>query len=174
MTKRVFITLYVFSFLLVLLFSGCQPESEPADIVTDFSAKFTSSYRDAEYSGSISTNRQGVAYISISSPEELDGISFGYKNGELEMSRENLICSADEAYLPQKSFPSLVKSVLDGISQGRASLSSQSDSIYTYNLKTDNGNCVITTDRDGKITGAEIKNAELKIEFSDIKADKTD
>ena len=170
MAKRVLKTLYVFSFLLILLFSGCQAEREPADIITDFSAKFTSNYRDAEYSGSISTNRQGVAYISISSPEELDGISFGYKNGELEMSRENLICSADEAYLPQKSFPSLVKSVLDGISQGRASLSSKSDSLCTYNLKTDSGNCVITTDRDGKITGAEIKNAELKIEFSEIKA----
>ena len=174
MTKRVLKTLYVFSFLLILLFSGCQSNNEPSDIVTDFSANFKSSYRDAEYSGSISTNRQGVAYISISSPEELDGIKFEYKNGELEMSRENLICSADEAYLPQKSFPSLVKSVLDGISQGRASLSSKSDSIYTYNLNTDSGNCVITTDNDGKITGAEIKNAELKIEFSDIKADKTD
>ena len=170
MTKRVLKTLYVFSFLLILLFSGCQDESKPADIVTDFSAKFTSSYRDAEYSGSISANRQGVAYISISSPEELDGISFGYKNGELEMSRENLICSADEAYLPQKSFPSLVKTILDGISQGRARLSTQRDSIYTYNLKTDSGNCVITTDKDGKITGAEIKNAELNIEFSEIKA----
>lgn len=170
MTKRVLKTLYVFSFLLILLFSGCQDESKPADIVTDFSAKFNSSYRDAEYSGSISANRQGVAYISISSPEELDGISFGYKNGELEMSRENLICSADEAYLPQKSFPSLVKSILDGVSQGRASLSTQSDSIYTYNLKTNSGNCVITTDRDGKIMGAEIKNAELNIEFSEIKA----
>lgn len=170
MTKRVLKTLYVFSFLLIMLFSGCQAESKPADIVTDFSANFNSSYRDAEYSGSISANRQGVAYISISSPEELDGISFGYKNGELEMSRENLICSADEAYLPQKSFPSLVKSILDGISQGRASLSSKSDSIYTYNLKNDSGNCVITTDKDGKITGAEIKNAELNIEFSEIKA----
>ena len=95
MAKRVLKTLYVFSFLLILLFSGCQAESEPTDIVTDFSANFTSSYRDAEYSGSISTNRQGVAYISISSPEELDGISFGYKNGELEMSRESLIFSAD-------------------------------------------------------------------------------
>lgn len=173
MTKRFFITLYVFYFLLILLFSGCQTESEPADIVTDFSAKFTSSYRDVEYSGSISANRQGVVYISISSPEELDGLFFEYKNGELEMSRENLICSADEAYLPQKSFPSLVKSVLDGISQGRASLSSKSDSICTYNLNTDSGNCVITTDNDEKITGAEIKNAELKIEFSEIKADKT-
>ncbi|MGN1434077.1 MAG: hypothetical protein ACI4XI_10290 [Ruminococcus sp.] len=170
MTKRVLKTLYVFSFLLILLFGGCQAESEPADIVTDFYAEFTSNYRDAEYSGNISANRQGVAYISISSPEELDGISFGYKNGELEMSRENLICSADEAYLLQKSFPSLVKSILDGVSQGRASLSSQSDSLCTYNLNTDSGNCVITTDKDGKITGADIKNAELKIEFSEVKA----
>lgn len=171
MTKRVLNTLYVFSFLLILLLDGCQAESKPADIVTDFSANFSSNYRTAEYSGSISTNRQGVAYISISSPDELDGMNFEYKNGELEMSRENLICSADEAYLPQKSFPSLVKSILDGVSQGRAKLSAQSDSVCTYNLKTDSGDCVITTDNDGKISGAEIKSAELKIEFSDIKTD---
>ena len=88
------------------------------------------------------------------------------------MSRENLKCSADEAYLSQKSFPSLVKSILDGIFQGRANLSTQSDSVCTYNLKTDSGDCVITTDKDGEITGAEIKNAELNNEFSEIKADK--
>lgn len=172
MTKSVLKALYAFSFLLIFLFGGCQVKNEPADIVTNFSAKFTSDYRDAEYSGNISTNRQGVAYISISSPEELDGLSFEYKNGELEMSRESLICSADEAYLPQKSFPSLVKLILDGISQGRTNLSSQSDSVCTYNLKTDSGNCVIVTDKDGKIISAEIKNAELKIEFSEIEADK--
>ncbi len=172
MTKSVLKALYAFSFLLIFLFGGCQGKNEPADIVTNFSAKFTSDYRDAEYSGNISTNRQGVAYISISSTEELDGLSFEYKNGELEMSRESLICSADEAYLPQKSFPSLVKLILDGISQGRTNLSSQSDNVCTYNLKTDSGNCVIVTDKDGKIISAEIKNAELKIEFSEIEADK--
>ena len=79
MTKSVLKALYAFSFLLIFLFGGCQVKNEPADIVTNFSAKFTSDYRDAEYSGNISTNRQGVAYISISSPEELDGLSFEYK-----------------------------------------------------------------------------------------------
>lgn len=169
MTKRIFKTLYVFYFVLFLLLCGCKGNLHPPDIVTDFSAEFNSNYREAEYSGNISTNRQGVTYIGISSPKELDGINFTYKNGKLEMSRENLICSADEAYIPQCSFPSLVKSIFDGASDGRAKFSSRKDNFYIYNLSTDNGECTLTTDNEGKIIIAEIKKAKLKIEFSEIK-----
>ena len=169
MTKRVLRALYAFSFLMIMILCSCQANNTPPDIVTDFSSKFTASYRGAEYSGSISANRQGVICIGIDSPKELDGIRFNYKNGELEMSRENLICSADEAYLPQRSFPSLVKSIISGVSQGRAKLVSQDENKCSYNLATDSGACVLMTGTDGKITSAEIKKAELKIKFFEIK-----
>lgn len=165
MAKKVLTALYVL-FLFIFIMSGCSDSAKAVDIKTDFSADFTAQYRGAEYSGKLSTNRQGVTDISIDSPEEVSGISFGYKNGELEISREDLICSADEAYLPQKSLPSLVKTILDGVSRGNAKLCSHGNDTYTYSFRTDSGECVLETDEKGYITAAEIKDAELSMELS--------
>lgn len=170
MTKWAFKTLCVFNFLLLILLCACNSYSEDYDIKTDFTAEFKASYRNAQYSGSVSNNRQGLTYISISSPKELEGIGFSYKSGELEMSRKELVCSADEAYLPQKSFPSLVRSIMNGVSQGREEMLSNDDSSRTYRIKTDSGECLLNTDLDGNILCAEMKDAELKIEFTKIKA----
>lgn len=170
MTKWAFNTLCVFNFLLLILLCGCNSYSEDYDIKTDFTAEFKASYRNAQYGGSVSNNRQGLTYISIGSPKELEGIGFYYKSGELEMSREELVCSADEAYLPQNSFPSLVRSIMNGVSQGRDEMLSNNDNCRTYKIKTDSGDCLLNTDTDGNIMTAEIKDAELKIEFKNIKA----
>lgn len=170
MTKWAFNTLCVFNFLLLILLCGCNSYSEDYDIKTDFTAEFKASYRNSQYGGSVSNNRQGLIYISIGSPKELEGIGFYYKSGELEMSREELVCSADEAYLPQNSFPSLVRSIMNGVSQGRDEMLSNNDNCRTYKIKTDSGDCLLNTDTDGNIMTAEIKDAELKIEFKNIKA----
>lgn len=167
MAVRVLKKLCVFFLLPIIMLSGCEEVSDKIGIATDFSADFTAEYRGSEVRGSLSTNRQGVTNIRIDYPETISGISFNYKNSELEMSRESLICSADEAYLPQRSFPSLVREICKGIGNGRAEFVSQNEDKYTYNLKTESGNCTINTDTEGKITDAEIKDAELSIKFSD-------
>lgn len=170
MTKWAFKTLCVFNFFLLIFMCGCESPKDDCDIITDFTAEFKAGYRSAEYTGSLSVNRQGLTYISISSPEELEGIGFFYKSGELEISREELVCSADEAYLPQKSFPCLIRSIMNGVSQGREEMLSNDDSCRTYKIKTDSGDCLLNTDFDGNILSAEIKDAELKIEFKNLKA----
>lgn len=171
MMKKAVGTLCVFFLFSIFVFTGCGSikNSESCEIKTDFSAEFSAEYRNESYTGTISSNRQGVAGINISSPEEVGGINFKYKNGGLEISREDLLCSADEAYLPPKSFPSLVKSILGGISQGRAKLSSQNKEYLTYSLRTDSGDCFIKTELDGKIMNAEIKDAEIELDFSNVK-----
>jgi hypothetical protein len=84
--------------------------------------------------GKYQHKQAGVAYISISSPDELDGISFEYKNGELEMSRENLICSADEALSAAKELSEPCKINSQRHFSGQSENSSQSDNLFTYNL----------------------------------------
>ena len=167
MAVKVLKKLCVFFLLPVMMLVGCEEVSEKTEIATDFSADFTAEYRGSEVRGSLSTNRQGVTNIRIDYPETVSGINFNYKNSELEMSRESLICSADEAYLPQRSFPSLVRELCKGIGNGRAEFVSQSEDKCTYNLKIYSGNCTISTDADGKITDAEIKDAQFSIKFSD-------
>ena len=167
MTVRVLKKLYVFFLIPVTVLCGCETDNEKLEIATDFSADFTAEYRGYEVKGSLSTNRQGVTSIRIDYPETISGINFNYKNSELEMSRENLICSADEAYLPQTSFPGLVRELCRGIGNGRAQFVSQSEDKCTYNLKVDSGSFTVITDSEGKITDAQISEAELSIIFSD-------
>ncbi len=166
MAKQVLRKLYVFLLLPYMILSGCQNIDETKEIVTDFTSEFTAKYREMEIKGRLSTNRQGITNICIDYPETVSGINFNYKSSDMEIARESLICSADEAYIPQKSFPSILKSICDGIGNGRAELISKNEISCTYNLKTNTGNCILNTNTDGIITDAEIKNSEFSIEFN--------
>ena len=169
MAKKVLKTLCVFFLLPVLIFCGCESGGESKALVTDFTADFTSTYRELDVKGSVSTNRQGVVSISITYPETVSGLNISYKDSQMEISRETLICSADEAYLPQRSFPSQLKLILKGMSDGRAKLISQNADEYIYNLDTELGNCKITSDKEGRIISAEIKDSQFYIKFSEMK-----
>ncbi len=166
MAKIVLEKLYVFLLFLCIVLTGCQSTDDTKDIVTDFTSKFVAKYRNMEVKGSLSTNRQGITSIRIDYPETVSGINFNYKSSDMEIARESLICSADEAYIPPKSFPSVLKSICDGIGNNRAELVSNNDDSYTYNLKTETGNCIIKTNTDGIVTSAEIKESEFSIEFN--------
>ena len=151
MANKVLKTLCVFFLMPVFIFCGCESGKEEKSLVTDFTADFSSTYRESDVRGSVSTNRQGVISIRITYPETVDGLNISYKDSQMEISRETLICSADEAYLPQRSFPSQLKLILNGMSDGRATLVSQNDDENIYNLQTELGNCKITSDKEGRI-----------------------
>ena len=112
MANKVLKTLCVFFLMPVFIFCGCESGKEKKSLVTDFTADFSSTYRESDVRGSVSTNRQGVISIRITYPETVDGLNISYKDSQMEISRETLICSADEAYLPQRSFPSQLKLIL--------------------------------------------------------------
>ena len=169
MAEKVLKTLCVFFLLPIILICGCESPQEQKSLVTDFTADFTAQYRGVDVKGSVTTNRQGVTSISITYPETINGLNINYRDSQMEISRESLVCSADEAYLPQRSFPSQLKSVLKGVAEGRATLTSQNENGYTYNLRTDLGNCKITADKEGEMLEAEIKDSEFYIKFSEIK-----
>ena len=111
--QKVLSALYVFIFLFLFTLCGCQSSSvqKQKSLVTDFSADFCAEYNDMKLKGSVVSNRQGVIGINITSPDTIAGISVNYKDGEAELKRDSLICSADEAYLPSSSFPNLLKNI---------------------------------------------------------------
>lgn len=169
MAKKLFCILYAF-FICVFLFSGCSSAQPPNEsIITDFSAKFDSHYQESEYKGTIVTNRQGVTTISITYPQTVEGLVFTYHNSELVFSQVELICSADEAYLPQNSLPSMIKSIFDGIKSGDTTIISCKDNTKELSLNTPSGTALLTV-TDDMLTKAEIKPIDFSIEFSSIKA----
>lgn len=169
--QKVLSAIYVFIFLCLSTLCGCQNsvDQEQKSLVIDFSAEFCAEYNDMKLKGSVASNRQGVIGVNITYPDTIAGISVNYKNGETELKRDNLICSADEAYLPDSSFPNLLKDILRGIADGRTELSTQNSEGSCYNLKTDNGTCIITADKLGYIIDAKIENEKFYIQFSEPK-----
>ncbi len=168
---RVLKSLYVFIFLLLVFLCGCSSEkSDEKPLVTSFSSNFSASYKEMNLNGNLTVADGGIVELSISGPKTLEGLEVGYRNGEMEIRRENLICSADETYLPNNSFPSVIKEIADGISGGRANFLSENDGEKCYNLKTSDGVCKISCDANGAIKSIEAKSSYTYIEFSQFKA----
>lgn len=169
MTYKILSALCVFFLLPIFLLSGCLGEEKPKDIVTDFSSDFKADYREMTVEGHISANRQRVVNIRVDTPSTLGGIEFNYKSSEMQIKRDNMICSADEAYIPESSFPNILKTILYDISDGRAVPKSNENSTVTYNLKTVYGNAVLTQDANGFLKSAELRDKQFLIEFKNPK-----
>lgn len=178
MANKIFKVLCVFFLLPVLFLTGCGlgnnfskhgNDTDKSDIMTDFSADFTAQYREMKIKGHMSCNRQKMVNISINSPESLSGLELNYKSSQMQIIRDNMICSADEAYIPEKSFPNILRAVIFGVSDGRAVFKSEKDNQNTYDLKTGFGNADITADSDGRLLGARLDGEQFEIKFENIK-----
>lgn len=168
MCKKFLKILCVFFVLPIFVVSGCDSEEkQDYSIKTDFSADFESTYRNSEYKGKISNNRQGVLTIDITYPQTIEGLNIRYYSGELHLARENLDASADEAYLPAQSFPSVVKSVFDGINSDKTTIVSINNEEYERTLNTPLGNAVITT-KENIVQQIRIEEIDFFISFSNI------
>lgn len=164
MARKVICALCVF-FITTAVLCGCGNGSGKT-AVTDFSADFTAVYRQLNLSGRISADRHGLLSVELDSPETLSGLNISYKNGEAELRREELICTADEGYLPENSFPSLIKNALSALNS-EVNGEKSSPNLGKYELERDGVNYEIFLDENGfiiKITAED----ELEIEFTDI------
>ena len=149
-------------FFALIMLPGCAGTNH-AQLVTDFTADFSADYRGQKLSGSLTYNRQGRMNLHLSAPDTLDGMSVGYCDGELHLSKDGLQCTADEAYLPSPSLPAELKNVLDAICReqenGRLNLSDGKAEIGGWDLMTDENGYLVS-----------LENSSGKIEFEDAAA----
>lgn len=169
MTYKILRALCVFFLLPVFVLAGCGDKPETKDVSADFSSDFTAWYKKMEIKGHLCSNRQKMLNISIDSPKSLCGLEVSYKSSELHLTRDDMICSADEAYIPECSFPNILKSILSAVSEGRAVFKSSDKQKNTYDLNTGFGNAVLITDNSGRLFEAELADKEFKIEFVNLK-----
>ena len=151
-------------FFALILLSGCASAKHSVP-VTDFSADFSAGYHGQKLCGNLTYNRQGRMNLRINSPETLEGLSVGYCDGELRLSKDGLQCTADEAYLPYPSFPAQFKDLLDEIcteeENGRLKLSDGKAKIGEWTLCFDSEGYIKSLESsDGKIV---FENAEALI-----------
>lgn len=169
MCKKFLKILCVFFVLSVFVISGCDDAEKSENYIkTDFSADFDATYKDMEYKGRVSANRQGVLNIEITYPQTLEGLNVRYYSGEMHIARENLDSSADEAYLPGTSFPSVLKSVFDGINGGRTTIVSIDEEECERTLQVSTGSAVIIC-RENIVRQVKIEAINFCIDFDNIK-----
>ena len=148
-------TLCVF-FCALFLLCGCEAEKPP---VTDFAADFSAAYRGMTIEGTLSRSRQGRLTLQLTKPATLEGLRVSYQSGELQLGRDRMLCTADEAYLPSDAFPALMKSALDALDNAAPE--------RELNLKAACGDVQITTDENGMPTALDCPEKELRVRFSD-------
>lgn len=99
----------ILSMLLPLFIVAAGCSGRAVTPVTAFTADFTAEYRGLEPCGRVSVSGAGYVSVALDSPETLRGMSARYRGGELSLSLDGLRCTADEAYLPDGAFFSLMK-----------------------------------------------------------------
>ena len=118
MARKILITLCVLFVMPVFVITGCDEVQENLSPKSSFIADFSCEYRKMNITGKLSASGKKLINISFDSPNTVSGLSVTYKGSDLEISRENMICSADEAYIPESSFPNITKEILYGIADG--------------------------------------------------------
>ena len=107
MARKILIALCVLFVMPVFVISGCDEVQENLSPKSSFRADFSCEYRKMNITGKLSVSGKKLINISLDSPNTVSGLSVTYKGSDLEISRENMICSADEAYIPESSFPNI-------------------------------------------------------------------
>ena len=157
--------LFGFLFAVALIFSACQNVESRKSIITGFNADFTASKDSFCASGSI-TAQNGKTELIFSKPETVNGLKIKNGGGEISIGIDNLVSTADEAYLPDDNLPQLIHCVATEICDGRESLYQKNDEFDTYILETSKGKCTYAVDKNGYIFSAEIKSKKFRIDFS--------
>ena len=144
MARKILIALCVLFVMPVFIITGCDEMQENLTPKSSFIADFSCEYRKS-------------------------GLSVTYKGSDLEISRENMICSADEAYLPESSFPNITKEILYGIADGRAVFEGKCEDVCTYRLDSAFGEAVVSTNSKGCISKISVDGEDYEMVLSDVK-----
>ena len=91
---RMMTVLCVF-FCALFCLGGCS-QGRGQSLTTDFAADFTADYRGMTLEGKLTYTRQESLNLTVRSPGTLDGVTVGYRGGELTLGRDSLRCTADD------------------------------------------------------------------------------
>lgn len=144
---------------------GCSEEREKKSVINQFTADFEAEYKDMTVRGDILTSVHGYTKINITYPETVEGLNVAYKKGEMEIGMKSLLSTADEAYLPQESFPSVLHSVVISLSEITAESAESEEGFTTYTTQLPQGSCVMKFDEYGFLTLAEIEDQDVVLKF---------
>ena len=149
--------LLIFVFAVATLLSACQSGESRKSIITNFSADFSAG-------GSI-VECDGETELIFTDPQTVSGLKIVNGGGEIAIEIDDLVSTADEAYLPNENMPQLIHCVATEICDGREILFQKNNKSDTYILETSKGKCTYSVDENGYILSAEINSKNFRIDF---------
>lgn len=156
--------LLIFVFAVATLLSACQSGESRKSITTNFSADFTAKKGDFSAGGSI-VECDGETELIFTDPQTVSGLKIVNGGGEIAIEIDDLVSTADEAYLPNENMPQLIHCVATEICDGREILFQKNNKSDTYILETSKGKCTYSVDENGYILSAEINSKNFRIDF---------
>lgn len=156
--------LLIFVFAVATLLSACQSGESRKSIITNFSADFTAKKGDFSAGGSI-VECDGETELIFTDPQTVSGLKIVNGGGEIAIEIDDLVSTADEAYLPNENMPQLIHCVATEICDGREILFQKNNKSDTYILETSKGKCTYSVDENGYILSAEINSKNFRIDF---------
>lgn len=161
--KKLGLCLLIFLFL--FSFCGCQPEA-PEEINMHIDSSYTAKMGDLSLKGLIIYTEEGEMYLDVSTPDELSGLSFSFKD-DFTMSYRGLNAITESDYLPESSFAQSIKNSLDNAKLTKPELKKAEDESFIATAKGDSGCYKIYTDVKGNIKKIEIIGADVTININD-------
>lgn len=106
---------------------------------------------------------EGMASLTISSPDNLRELKFSRADGKNSMSLGTLICRSEKSVPGSGSLSQQVFSMLDAVRSSDMKLAEEKDGIFTFTGDSDGKTITIETDSSGK--PIKLENGELAVCF---------
>lgn len=159
--QRVIFTAITAIILIVSITSCTEKAPKIPELITGFSGDADIELGETKIKCNISHTEKGISSITISSPENLKGLSFKNLGGKYSISYNELSCETESSFLPDSSFAQAITNVLDKASEENGA---------TYQRSEDDKAIFIGTSESGDFTlYADSKTGTIKkIEIPEI------
>lgn len=109
-------------------------------------------------------NTEGLTLITVSSPDELWGMSYKWSDG-LQISLNSLSVKAESEYLPETSFAYMIKQILKDL-RGKTVEMAVEDEYAVLSGKCSGQDYTVKIDRKGFIQSLSVTQTALNVYFS--------
>ncbi|MBQ6180974.1 MAG: hypothetical protein IJK31_04725 [Ruminococcus sp.] len=170
--KRLFTFVSVI-FAVICLTSCSVPLKKTASRSNGLNCSFTAAASitldKLQAEGTISRHGAGIWDMEFSSPNSLSGIKLEFSEGNTRASYKGLSFSVPQSAVPVRAMLlNLMKAVDDNAAAEELS-GDEKDGLLAISGKLDGGSYTLKVDKEGRLSGFEMPNNDLKMSFTELK-----
>lgn len=156
-------------FCVIFLFTGCQ--NAPAEPVDKFSGTLKTVYNGVKVRAELSSGSNNSLNLRLSSPENMNGYSYSFKNDKLVLTYKNFKIKSEKDYLNKRDFSVILYNVVKSFKkEDNLVLRGSYNSFAEYKGDCESGGYILKTEPDsGLPKEISIKELNLNIKFNNVK-----